>query len=97
MIGVYHILNDLEILHVTVITVTVLDDSVPEENKTVVVQLRNPQGGAEIEVNSKVTVTIMENDNVAGVLGFDSSSVLANEGISTLTTRQHECCEMIKS
>lgn len=80
MIGIYHILNDLNILHVTVITVTVLDDSIPEENKTVVVQLRNPQGGAEIEVNSKVTVTIMENDNVAGVLGFDSSSVLANEG-----------------
>lgn len=86
----FHILNDLNILHVTVITVTVLDDSVPEENKTVVVQLRNPQGGAEIEVDSKVTVTIMENDNVAGVLGFDSSSVLANEGTSTLNASQQK-------
>lgn len=63
------------------ITLTILDDNTPEGNKTIVVQLRNPQGGAEIEVNTKVIVTIMENDNVAGVLGFDRSSVLANEGI----------------
>ena len=63
------------------ITLTILDDNTPEWNKTIVVQLRNPQGGAEIEVNTKVIVTILENDNVAGVLGFDRSSVLANEGI----------------
>lgn len=63
------------------ITLTILDDNTPEGNKTIVVQLRNPQGGAEIEVNTKVIVTILENDNVAGVLGFDRSSVLANEGI----------------
>lgn len=63
------------------ITLTILDDNTPEGNKTIVVQLRNSQGGAEIEVNTKVIVTILENDNVAGVLGFDRSSVLANEGI----------------
>ncbi|XP_061172919.1 adhesion G-protein coupled receptor V1-like [Saccostrea echinata] len=64
----------------SLITVTVLDDNLPEENKTVIVQLRNPQGGAEIEVGSGVTVTIMENDNVAGVLGFERTSFLAEEG-----------------
>ncbi|KAJ8304146.1 hypothetical protein KUTeg_017729 [Tegillarca granosa] len=63
-----------------VITITVLDDIIPEENKTVMVQLRNPQGGAEVARDASVEIIILENDNVAGVLGFDTTSVLATEG-----------------
>ncbi|XP_041376199.1 adhesion G-protein coupled receptor V1-like [Gigantopelta aegis] len=63
-----------------VITVTVLDDTKPEDNETITIQLSNPQGGATIGPNSNLTVVILENDNVAGVLAFDSTAYLANEG-----------------
>ena len=65
------------------ITVTILDDTVPEDEKTVVVRLTNPIGGANI-ANGTATIVILPNDNVAGVLALDKTSVLANEGI-----RQH--------
>ena len=62
------------------ITVTILDDTVPEDEKTVVVQLSNPVGGASIS-NGTATIVILPNDNVAGVLALDKTSVLANEGM----------------
>ena len=64
----------------SVITVTILDDTVPEDEKTVVVQLSNPVGGASIS-NGTATIVILPNDNVAGVLALDKTSVLANEGM----------------
>ncbi|XP_060082724.1 adhesion G-protein coupled receptor V1-like [Ylistrum balloti] len=71
------------------ITLTILDDVAPELNETLTVQLRNPQGGADISPDARVKVVIMENDYVAGVLGFDTTSVLAREGdvISINVTR----------
>ena len=64
---------------ISVITVTILDDTIPEDEKTVVVQLTNAVGGANI-VNGTATIIILPNDNVAGVLALDKTSVLANEG-----------------
>ena len=66
------------------ITVTILDDNVPEKNKTVVVKLRNPQGGAEVSQNAMVTIVILENDNVAGIVGFGTTSVIGKEGMQEL-------------
>ena len=63
------------------ITVTVLDDNVPEQNKTVIIKLRNPQGGAEVSLNAMVTIVILENDNVAGIIGFGTTSLIGKEGI----------------
>ncbi|XP_069137444.1 adhesion G-protein coupled receptor V1-like isoform X2 [Argopecten irradians] len=64
------------------ITLTVLEDAAPELNETLTVQLRNPQGGADVSPDARVRVIIMENDYVAGVLGFDTTSILAKEGDS---------------
>ena len=63
----------------SVITVTILDDTVPEDEKTVVVHLTNTVGGANV-VNGTATIIILPNDNIAGVLALDKTSVLANEG-----------------
>lgn len=53
-----------------VITVNILDDTVPEEEESFRVQLKNPKGGAEIGVNSYVQITILSNDDAYGVVGF---------------------------
>ena len=58
---------------------TILDDTVPEDEKTVVVHLTNTVGGANV-VNGTATIIILPNDNIAGVLALDTTSVLANEG-----------------
>ena len=76
----HKILLSLHNVYLTVITVTILDDSMPEEAKTLIVQLRNPLGGAEVSAVSTMTLVILENDNVAGVLGFDTTAILAREG-----------------
>lgn len=64
---------------ISVITVTILDDTVPEDEKTIVVQLTNTLGGANI-ANGTATIVILPNDNIAGVLALEKTSVLANEG-----------------
>ncbi|CAG2257626.1 ADGRV1 [Mytilus edulis] len=62
------------------ITVTILDDTVPEHNKTVIVKLRNPQGGAELSQDAMVTIVILENDNIAGIIGFGTTALVGKEG-----------------
>ena len=64
---------------ILVITVTIVDDLIPEDEKTVVVQLTDTVGGANV-VNGTATIIILPNDNIAGVLALDKTSVLANEG-----------------
>ena len=56
-----------------------MDDLIPEDEKTVVVQLTDTVGGANV-VNGTATIIILPNDNIAGVLALDKTSVLAYEG-----------------
>ena len=57
-----------------------MDDDIPELRKSLRVGLRNPKGGADVMDGAGVDITILENDNAAGVLGFGSTSMLAKEG-----------------
>ncbi|XP_045053798.2 adhesion G-protein coupled receptor V1 [Desmodus rotundus] len=58
-----------------VIAVNILDDTVPEEEESFRVQLKNPKGGAEIGINSYVRITILSNDDAYGVVGFAQNSL----------------------
>ena len=58
------------------INILVTDDSLPEDDETFQVVLRNEMGGAEIGTPSFVTVTILSNDDVNGVFSFGDSSLL---------------------
>ncbi|XP_076465116.1 adhesion G-protein coupled receptor V1-like isoform X2 [Babylonia areolata] len=64
----------------SIVTMTILDDTVPEDDEQFTVQLTNPGGGATLSSDSHMTVIILANDNVAGVLAFNTTSVLAKEG-----------------
>nr|XP_001918372.2 G-protein coupled receptor 98 [Equus caballus] len=58
-----------------VIAVNILDDTVPEEEESFRVQLKNPKGGAEIGINGYVKITILSNDDAYGVVGFAQNSL----------------------
>ncbi|XP_036868013.2 adhesion G-protein coupled receptor V1 [Manis javanica] len=58
-----------------VIAVNILDDTVPEEDESFRVQLKNPKGGAEIGINGYVKITILSNDDAYGVVGFAQNSL----------------------
>ncbi|KAJ6669788.1 hypothetical protein lerEdw1_000337 [Lerista edwardsae] len=65
------------------ITLTVLDDSEPEEDESILISLTHTEGGSRILPSSDtVTVIILANDNVAGVISFQtaSRSVIGHEG-----------------
>ena len=64
-----------------VVTVTILDDIIPEDDEQFTIQLTNPGGGASLGSFSYITVIILANDNVAGVLAFNTTSILAAEGL----------------
>ena len=62
---------------------TILDDSEPEDDEIIVVSLVYTEGGSRILPSSDtVRVNILANDNVAGVVGFQttSRSVIGPEG-----------------
>ncbi|KAF3821827.1 hypothetical protein GH733_009869, partial [Mirounga leonina] len=58
-----------------VIAVNILDETIPEEEESFKVQLKNPKGGAEIGINSYVKITILSNDDAYGVVGFAQNSL----------------------
>ncbi|XP_054994600.1 adhesion G-protein coupled receptor V1 [Sorex araneus] len=58
-----------------VIAINILDDTVPEEEESFRIQLKNPKGGAEIGNNGYVRVTILSNDDAYGVIGFAQNSL----------------------
>nr|XP_021553254.1 G-protein coupled receptor 98 [Neomonachus schauinslandi] len=58
-----------------VIAVNILDETIPEEEESFRVQLKNPKGGAEIGINSYVKITILSNDDAYGVVGFAQNSL----------------------
>lgn len=62
-----------------VIAVNILDDTVPEEDESFRVQLKNPKGGAEIGINGYVKITILSNDDAYGVVGFAQVRILHRE------------------
>ncbi|XP_071995626.1 adhesion G-protein coupled receptor V1 isoform X3 [Engystomops pustulosus] len=56
--------------------VNILDDSIPEEDETFRVRLKNPKGGAEIGIHSYVTIIIPTNDYAHGIIAFAQSSLM---------------------
>ncbi|XP_063151499.1 adhesion G-protein coupled receptor V1 [Candoia aspera] len=65
------------------VTLTILDDSEPEDDENIWITLTHTEGGSRILPSSDtVTVVILANDNVAGILSFQTSSrsVIAHEG-----------------
>ncbi|XP_039203979.1 adhesion G-protein coupled receptor V1 isoform X9 [Crotalus tigris] len=65
------------------VTLTILDDSDPEDDESIQITLTHTEGGSRILLSSAtVTVVILANDNVAGILSFQTSSrsVIAHEG-----------------
>ena len=69
-------------MFVLALTVAIRDDSLPEDDEILVVQLTDPQGQAEVAPQAgHVTVLIMANDYVAGLLSFRETATLAKEGI----------------
>lgn len=65
------------------IEVVIRDDDEPEDNESLLIGLVNTEGGSRIQPSSDtVTIVILANDNVAGIVGFhpDSRSVIAREG-----------------
>ncbi|XP_019373727.1 PREDICTED: G-protein coupled receptor 98 [Gavialis gangeticus] len=65
------------------VTLTILDDPEPEDNESIIISLTYTEGGSRILPSSdSVTLIILANDNVAGVISFQtaSRSVIGREG-----------------
>ncbi|XP_062985697.1 adhesion G-protein coupled receptor V1 [Elgaria multicarinata webbii] len=65
------------------ITLSILDDSEPEDDESIIISLTHTEGGSRVLPSSDtVTVVIPANDNVAGVISFQtaSRSVIGHEG-----------------
>ncbi|XP_044053980.1 adhesion G-protein coupled receptor V1 isoform X2 [Siniperca chuatsi] len=65
------------------IEIVIRDDIEPEDNESLMIGLVNTEGGSRILPSSDtVTIVILANDNVAGIVGFQpaSRSVIAREG-----------------
>lgn len=73
-----------------IIAVNILDDSVPEEEESFRVQLRNPTGGAEIGSQGSVRITILSNDDAYGVVAF--AQVRAPQLTLLLWMLHSRCC-----
>uniref|UniRef100_H2M3Y4 Adhesion G-protein coupled receptor V1 n=1 Tax=Oryzias latipes TaxID=8090 RepID=H2M3Y4_ORYLA len=73
------------------IRVQIKDDDEPEDNESLMIGLVNTAGGSRILPSSDtVTIVILANDHVAGIVGFHSASrsVIAREGeLSLLVLR----------
>lgn len=65
------------------VEIVIRDDAVPEDNESLMIGLVNTAGGSRILPSSDtVTIVILANDNVAGIVGFHpgSRSIIAREG-----------------
>ncbi|XP_069081373.1 adhesion G-protein coupled receptor V1 [Pleurodeles waltl] len=65
------------------VTLKILDDFEPEDDETILIGLTHADGGSRIlPSSSAVTILILANDNVAGVISFQtaSRSVIGREG-----------------
>lgn len=81
MTGVFCLLFPGELKKTIEIVIT--DDNEPEDNESLMIGLVSTEGGSRILPSSDtVTIVILANDNVAGIVGFHpaSHSVIAREG-----------------
>lgn len=65
------------------VEILIKDDFEPEDNESLMIGLVNTEGGSRILPSSDtVTIVILANDNVAGMVGFHpaSRSIIAREG-----------------
>ncbi|NWX37327.1 GPR98 protein, partial [Notiomystis cincta] len=65
------------------VTLTILDDPEPEDNESIVISLVHTEGGSRILPSfDTVTVVILANDHVAGIISFQTAgrSVIGREG-----------------
>lgn len=71
------------------VVLTILDDPEPEDNESIKVSLVHTEGGSRILPSfDTVTVIILANDNVGGIISFHtaSRSVIGREGESLVMT-----------
>lgn len=60
------------------ITISIVNDQLPESDEMFQLVLRNAMGGAEIGTASSITITIPGNDDVNGIFSFADSSLLVS-------------------
>ncbi|XP_030832667.1 adhesion G-protein coupled receptor V1 isoform X3 [Strongylocentrotus purpuratus] len=63
-----------------VINIGIRDDDIPEIDEFFSAQLYNPGGGSILGSDSNVTIVILANDFVAGILRFSTLSYIISEG-----------------
>jgi uncharacterized repeat protein (TIGR01451 family)/uncharacterized delta-60 repeat protein len=70
-------------------TVPIIDDSISEDDETILIQLSHPTGGAQLGLSNAV-VTIIDNDSPNGRLGFSSPAYTTNEnsGAAVITVNR---------
>ena len=64
----------------TVLNIGIKDDLTPETDKSLVIELYDAAGGSRLGPNSQMTIIILANDNVAGILSFQTLSFIVQEG-----------------
>lgn len=64
-----------------VINIGIRDDDIPEIDEFFSAQLYNPGGGSILGSDSNVTIVILANDFVAGILRFSTLSYIISEGL----------------
>lgn len=65
------------------ISISLIDDEIPELNENIVLQLRAPTSGSIIDKQeSTVEIVILANDNAGGIVSFhqNSRAVIGSEG-----------------
>ena len=58
-------------VNVTLVTLSITDDNIPELNESLTLSLTNVSSGAIIGDHTDVSVTILTNDNAYGIIGFE--------------------------
>ena len=58
-------------VNVTLVTLSITDDNIPELNESLILSLTNVSSGAIIGDHTDVSVTILTNDDAYGIIGFE--------------------------
>jgi hypothetical protein len=56
------------------IDIAIIDNIIPEDEKTFIVTLLNPSGGAQLGIGSEIVVVIEHSDGAFGVFQFKENS-----------------------
>ena len=76
-------------------TIGIEDDELPENDETILVELREAGGGSVIGAFNAVTIIVMANDYVAGLLSFSQTAYLVREGIDIITKLSMYCSDYL--